>query len=122
MPSVAITFGQARQAAHRVLSQFAMMASRTLSAGCFAGPVFNTLSDRFTPFRQTFTAFRSITTRNIARTQLLAEPSPLEVRALGAVPHGKLNLGNGVTRSFAPRFPRRNATAQMGYTHNGAAS
>lgn len=110
MPCLAITFGQAPQAAHRVLSQFATMASRTLTAGCFPGLSFNVLSVRFTLFRQAFTARRSTTTRNIARTQLLAEPSPLEVRALGALPHGKLKLGNGVTRSFAHRSPRRNVT------------
>lgn len=110
MPSLAITFGQAPQAAHRVLSQFATMASRTLTAGCFPGPIFNALSARFTLLRHAFTAPRSIITRNITRTQLTADPSPPEVRALSALPHGKLKLGNGVTRSSAPRSLRQFAT------------
>ena len=119
MPCLAITFGQAPHAAHRVLSQFATMASRTRIAGRLAGLDFNTFSARLTPFRQALAAFRSITTRNIKRTQLLAEPSPPEVRALGAVPHGKLYLGNRVTCDFALRSPRRNVTrfwvAQSGH-------
>lgn len=60
-----------------------------------------------------------ITTRNIARTQLLAEPSPLEVRALGALPHGKLCFASQITWSPGPRSPRRNVTRFWGYTQDG---
>lgn len=110
MPCLAITFGQAPQAAHRVLSQFATMASRTLTAGCFPGPIFNALSARFTLLRHAFTAPRSIITRSITRTHTQAVRSLPTAHVPGELAHGKPKLGNRRQVVLVARSPRRNAT------------
>lgn len=129
MPCAAITFGQAPQAAHRLLSQFATMASRTRIAGRLAGLDFNTFSARLTPFRQAFVACLSTTTRNINRIRTDAMPT-LMAGSSAPPPEGFTdrvlritthNLGrcNRLAVDLLPGMVRQDATSIRRQTHFG---